>query len=99
VNDFSSWAAHNRLTENFSLHIASKYEIPSNMNIIYWNSGLNAGGSRIFIVTILRAPATIKSRQSGKKNSNLTKFGANLIFSPPLRPMYYFSYFLEISPP
>jgi hypothetical protein len=41
-------AAHNPLTENFSLNIASKYEFLSNMNIIYWNSGLNAGGSRIF---------------------------------------------------
>lgn len=70
--------------------------LPQNMNIIYWNSELNERGSRIFLVTILRAPATIKLKgNQGKKNSNLTKFGANLIFSPRLRPMYYFSYFFR----
>jgi hypothetical protein len=56
----------------------------------YWNSGLNAPGSRTFTTTVHIAAAAIGWRSSGKERTRQTqfstKFASKLSFIPPLKP-------------
>jgi hypothetical protein len=60
----------------------------------YWNSGLNAPGSRTFIATVHIAAAVIGWRRSGKERTGQTqfstKFAAKLCFIPRWSSVYLF---------
>jgi hypothetical protein len=70
----------------------------------YWNSGLNAPGTRTFIATVHIAAAVIGWRRSGKERTGQTqfstKFAAKPSFMPHWRPVDLFIFlFFEISSP
>jgi len=69
----------------------------------YWDSGLNAPGSRRFIGNLPIAAAVIGWKRSGKERRGQTqfstKFAAKLSFMPPCSSVYSFLLFLKISSP
>ncbi len=70
------------------------HEILLNKGMKYWDSGLNAPGSRTSITTVHIAAAVIGWRSSGKERTGQTqfstKFAAKLSFMPRWSPVYFF---------
>ncbi len=80
------------------------HDILLNKSMKYWDSGLNAPGSKTFVVTVRRAAAVIGSKRSGKERTGQTQFSTNfaaklLSFMPHWSPVYFFFLFLKISSP
>ncbi len=79
------------------------HEILLNQGMKYWDSGLNAPGSRTFIAKLHIAAAMIGWKRSGKERRGQTQFStklaAKLSFMPPWSPVYFFLLFFEISSP
>jgi hypothetical protein len=65
------------------------------MSIKYWNVGLNAHGSIIFLIAVhtTREVNWLKATMEKRIGSNLdlAKFDVNLSFNPPLNPMNFFN--------
>jgi hypothetical protein len=74
------------------------------MSIKCWNLGLNAWGSKRFMVVVDITTTLIGWAQLGQKkeiewNSNLGKLGVNFNFNPYWKLLYVSHCFLEISSP
>jgi len=79
------------------------HEILLNKGMKYWDSGLNARGSRTFKATVHIAAAVISWKHSGKEEWTgqtqfSTKFAAQLSFMPRWTPVHFFSCFLKSRP-
>ncbi len=74
-----------------------------NQGMKYWDSGLNARGTRTFIATVHKAAAVIGWMHSGKERTRqtqfTTKFAAKLSFMPRWSLVYcFFPCFLKSHP-
>jgi hypothetical protein len=75
-----------------------------NQGMKYWDSALNASGSRTFTATVHIAAAVIGWKRWGKERTGQTqfkstKFAAKLSFMPRRSSVYVFFLFFEISSP
>jgi hypothetical protein len=74
-----------------------------NKGMKYWDSALNAPGSRRFIAIVHIAAVVIGWKRSGKERTEQTqfsiKFAAKLSFIPRWSPVYFLFLFFEISCP